>query len=425
MKPSITRSTRWTVYLAALLYLAFVVYIGVSAANQGLSNYYAEDSYFRGSETEADTAIHWQPCNPNAYESRGMIFLRNREFITAASDFEKAVSLRENDFLLWLRLADARYRSGDIPAARTAYQRSLFLAPNYSEPQYHMGMMLLENGHPETAFQFLSKAAEFEPERYPEILDLARNSFPSDPAAIESSVQPKSIDAKKITARYLINHGLMTESMRSFVSSDQLAEREKNEFISLLIAETDFALARQVWLSKWKIEDAGSNDPIFDGGFERISESDPSGLGWQIDQNATALSVSLDEKEVHSGSRSILVKFAGNVEQDRKLVSQLVYLQPYQKYELRLFFRSTELISAALPVMEVTDGITAEVLARSASFHSTDGRWVEIGTSFKTRSNVVASISLIRPSCNTTPCPIFGDLSLDDFSVAEIRIVPR
>ncbi len=404
-------------YFAALLYVGFVLFIGVSAARQGLSHYYGDNAFRTGSDVDAVSAIYFQPENPDAYKVHGMLFLRNKDYDSAAEAFEKAIALRKNDFLLWLRLGYSRFKSGDINAARTAYHNGLTLAPRYSQPNYYMGMMLLENGQYEQAFPFLNKAAAYDPELYPEILHLARITYPSDPQAIELSVQPESVEARKIVARYLIKHDFMTDNMKSFLVADELSESEKNEFIGSLIEKQSFEVAREVWLSRLKNEDASGNELIFDGGFEQITESDAAGFGWQIDQKASAISVALDGSQFHAGSRAVLIKFAGNVEFGRRLISQLVYLQPNRKSQLTFFYRSTELVSAGLPSIVVNDGVSNETLGRSAAFESTDGKWVLAKVDFVTKEAPVAFISLQRSNCNTSPCPIFGELSLDDFSL--------
>ena len=415
----------WKTYLTASLYFVFLIFIGISAAIQGVSNYYADLVLSTGSMTGADTAVSFQPGNPNAYKARGLIYLRNRDFTSAANDFEHAIALRDSDYDLWLLLGHASSELGDQLAARDCYQRAILLAPRYSQPNYDIGMLLLKESQPELAFEFLNTAAEYDPEIYPSILDIARNAFPDNAEAIEHSIQPRSIDAKMITARYFIKHGLMTENVRAFLLSDELTEAKRNELIGLLIGKENFRLAREVWLKGRNIESNCTDDPIFDGGFEKLTQSDPSGLGWQIDQKASALSVSLDEKQVHSGSRSLLMKFNGNVEVNRELVSQLVDLEPRQKYELRFFLRSTELMSAGVPVILVKDRVTNEVLGRTAPFQATKGQWIEVRTLFMTKNSSAVYIVLLRPGCNVNPCPIFGDLGLDDLSVSPSNVTPK
>ncbi len=404
-------------YLPAILYFGFLLFVGVFAARQGLSQYFADKAFVTGSDLEVASSIYYQSENPDAYKICGMIALRNKDYAAAAEAFEKAVSLRKHDFMLWLRLGYSRYQLNDLEAAKTAYKRALLLAPNYGQPNFLMGKMLLETGHPENAFEFLAKVAKSDAGRYPEILHLARITFPDDPVAIENAVKPESAVAKKIVARYLIRRFWMTDSVRSFLVSDQLNESEKNDFISYLIYKRNFTVAREVWLSRLKTENVSGSEMMFDGGFEHITESDTSGFGWQIDQKIPATAVARDDKNVHSGSSAIQIRFAGNVETDRKILSQLAYIQPRTKYQLKFFFRSTELISAGLPLIIISDGVSNEILGRSELTQTTDGNWIEAKVDFNTKNAPVAFVSLQRSNCNTSPCPIFGELTLDDFSL--------
>lgn len=403
----------------ALCYLALLMFLSVSAVRHGVSNYYANRAIMTGSYDLADTAISFEPDNPNAYKSRAMISLGNREYQEAAGSFEKAISVRKNDFLLWLRLGYCRVRLNDFDSAKVAYERALHLAPNYSQPNYYLGIGLLEQGKSEEAFQFLSKAAQHDKELYPEILNLARTTFPNNPQAIEDSIRPTSYDARKVVARYLIEHGFITDSVKSLLTGSELTTDDKDEFLRYLIAKQNFNLAYEVWASRQNADAINADDLIFDGGFEKLAASDDSGFGWQIDQEASAISVALDDKEFYSGSRAIRIKFAGNVELNRRLISQLVHVKPKHRYKLRLFLSSSEMISAGLPAIVINDGVSNNVLGRSNDLQSTQGRWVDVRIDFVTQETPAVTISLQRPSCNTNPCPVFGKLILDEFSLTE------
>lgn len=406
--------------LGALCYLAFVIFLCFSAAKQTVSDYYAQSAILARSQVLADAAISFAPENPNAYYASAMISLDNRDYQEAAASFEKAIYVRKNDYLLWLRLGNCRVRLNDFNSAQMAYEKALDLAPNYSQPNYYLGIGLLENGQPEQAFRYLSKAAQGDKTLYPEILHLASTTFPNNPQAIEASMRPNSYDERKLVARYLIDQGFVTDGVKSLLTGSELAANDKDEFVQYLIAKRNFQLAREVWASGQKADDISNNDLIFDGGFEKIAAGDNGAFGWHIDQTATAISVALDDRRFHSGSRALRIKFAGNVELSRRLISQLTYLKPRRRYQLKFFFNSPELISAGLPAIEVNDGVSDNLLGRSNDLQSTQGRWVEVKIDFVTQDTPAVTIGLQRPSCNTSPCPIFGELILDTFSLAEI-----
>lgn len=402
-------------FVAAVIYGCLVVLIGYSALKQGLSNYYANVAFGSGSEADAALAVSYMPENPHAHKTRGEVFLRNKNYPAAAAAYEQAAALSPNDFLLWLRLGYSRSLLYEFNASEAAYRKALKLAPNYSQPNYYMGMMLLKTGRTDDAFQYLSKAAERDPELYPQMLHQARIYFRDDPFAIEKGIHPTSRDTKKLVAQYFIKHNFMTENVRSFLTSGDLSDGEKNEFVQYLLHKENFQVAREVWLSKLKLEKFDPSESVFDGGFEAITENDPSGLGWQINQTMAATAVARDQETFHSGSSALKVKFAGNVEIGKDIISQLAYVQPRRRYSLRVFMRSIEMVSASVPSIVLRDGVTNELLGRSEEFRSTNGTWVEYKCEFVTKDAPVVRISLQRIECDSNPCPIFGELFLDDF----------
>jgi tetratricopeptide (TPR) repeat protein len=404
-------------FLCACLYASFLVFLFSSAVPQAISHFLADAAFRTGSEAGLAESLRYQPENPDTYEKQGLVRLRTADFPGAAGAFEKAISLSQRDYLLWLRLGYARQMARDIDGASTAYLRSIELAPRYGQPPYYMGLMLLDAGRVEEGFEYIGRAADLDPSIYPLLRRLARKTFAGDAEAIEGAVRPLSRDARRELARYLIKYHYMTDSIRSFLLSDELSAAEKNEFVKYLLHKKNTELAREVWLSRSNNGDSNEIGAIHDGGFEALLASDPSGLGWQINQNLSATAVARDEETFHSGSKALKIRFAGNVELGRPVISQLAFVEPGRQYTLRFYYRSTEMITAGPAEIVISDGATNAVLARSAEIKDTGSKWLEQQVIFGSRDSRVALISLQRSSCSASPCPIFGDLSLDDFSI--------
>ena len=237
-----------------------------------------------GAGTEAEQAIRFEAESPDAYKTQGILYLRNSDYVAATAAFEMAISLRGNDFILWLRLGYSRLHTGDVDGANAAYQTGLSLAPKYSQPNYYMGKMLFDTGQIVPGFQFLSKAAKYDHTLYPVILHLARITFPNDPDSIQHVMDPTSIEEKKIVALYLINHDLMADSLKKFIISNELTEDDLNEFFDLLISKQHFSTAREIWQSKLTNTGGIATGRIFEGGFEHLGENESNSFGWQIDQ---------------------------------------------------------------------------------------------------------------------------------------------
>jgi tetratricopeptide (TPR) repeat protein len=406
-------------YFGAAAYLVFVVLVFVFAVRQGLSSYSADAAFRDGTSDDARAAADRQPGNPEAVKILGIAYLREQDYGSAAAAFERAVSLRENDFLMWLRLGFARFKQDDLAGAESAYRRSLELAPNYSQPNYYLGKLLVGAGRPDEGFRYLSKAADLDNSLFPEVLHRARIAYSDNPAAIENAIRPETPIAKLTLARYFINHTFTTPALSAFLTGGELDADEKDEFVRELIATRQFALARDVWASKNRSETIGALPPLYDGGFEKITASDPSGLGWQIDPKISATEITRIERDVHSGSAALKIKYSGPVELRAKIISQISYVEPRRKYKLKFAYRSSEMITAGLPAIIVSDAASDQQLGSSVPLRPTGEKWVESEIEFTSTDLPVVVVSLQRPTCQTNPCPIFGDLSIDDFTITE------
>jgi hypothetical protein len=343
----------------------------------------------------------------------------NSDFQNAVTAFENAAKLRENDYAIWLLIGRSYQLSGRFDDAEAAFERAIFLAPRYSQPKYDLGTLRFNNHRYDEAFRTLSEAAESDVALYDKVLDLAAIAFPDNAKAIETAANPTSIGTRKIVARYFIANGMMTDSLRSFLLSDALGGPEKTEFINLLISKTNFSIGREIWLTTKNPVAVDPNRLIFDGGFEVTAESDESGFGWKIDQTASALEVSVAKTEFHSGNRSIRFRFGGDVELGRKLFWQIVLPSPRRKHRLTFFYRSNEMISAGLPAITIADAVTSRILAKSAGLEATGSQWTKKVIEFDSADSQAVFISLQRPNCSMSPCPLFGELLLDDISLEQ------
>lgn len=401
------------------LYFGFVLLLGVGAARQGISNYLSGRALLFESESLALTAIEYDPRNPGAYEAYGIVLLEGEDYPRACKALESSSVLHGNNFLIWLRLGSCYRELREFDKAEAAYRKSIALAPHYSRPQFKLGMMYYDAHRYDDAFRHLSKAAQSEPAMLKEVLELARAAFPDDLISIENSVRVDTYEAKKMVARYFIEHDLGSQNVNAFLKSD-LVESDKDEFIGVLIGKGRYAAAREVWLSKTNIDITGAGDLVFDGGFERTLRSDDFAFGWKIERELPTVTVSINQEKFHSGQRCVRVKFAGDVNLGQKLVWQLALLAPQRTYSLRFFVRSSEMISAGLPAVVVAKGTSDQVIARSSPIGSTNDLWIESNLRFVAPDDGLVSISLQRPACTENPCPIFGELMLDDVSLTEV-----
>ena len=406
------RSSRFLAGLCAILALT----LGAYAARQYVSEYLAASAIHLRSLSKAHRAVTIFEEDPSAQQALGMILLENGDKEEAVRALEHAAALREYDYKCWQLLGTAKQANSDLSGAEAAYRRAIELAPNYSQPNYSLGKLLLQTGRQQEGFKVLSKAAENSFSLFPQIVDLADDHYQNDAEAIEQAANPKTLAAKTYLARYLISRSLMAPNTRSFLLDRKTPSSTRSDFINLLIEKQNFPLAHEIWRSMF--EPAGTDDEaiVFDGGFEHTSDSEIGAFGWHFDQELPGVFLTRTQQQPYSGAYAIHLKFSGMVPTGRTILSQLMLVQPDSEHVLRFYYRSPEILSASPPVIIVTDPAGGE-LGRSAILKGTENGWVEMSVNFRSDRIPAVIVALLRRPCEASPCPIFGELSLDDFSV--------
>ena len=113
------------------------------------------------------------------------------------------------------------------------------------------------------------------------------------------------------------------------------------------------------------------------------------------------------------------VKKAGRLQ----LVSQLVLVEPSQHYRISFAARSQDVVSGGLPVVTVTEVSAARKrLGQSQALSKGSADWKVFSFEFATQpgtNGIVLSVQ--REGCTSSPCPIFGVISLDSFSIEHLK----
>lgn len=417
MKESGARHNEIWHRFGAILYAIVALTIGTFAARQFLSEYFAASAMTSDSLSEAHLAVKIFDGDPTAQQALGALLLGRGDDKEAANALGRAANLRSHDYEGWQLLGNAKYAAGDLIGAESAYIKAIELAPDYSEPNFLYGRFLLETGRNSQGFAALSKSAENNFSLFPQIVDLADRCYPNDAAAIERAVSPRSVEAKTYLARYFIVRSLMTPNTLMFLLGSEIPEQARNEFVNLLIESNNYSLAHELWASRIA-SDKPAGEAVFDGGFEHTTDGRQGVFGWRVDQELLGVSASRTQHDPHSGSYAIHIKFSGEVPLGSTILSQLVLVRPDSNYAVKFYYRSSEILSASPPAILVTDPAGSE-LGRSVTLKNTENNWIEISVKFASKQTPAVNIALVRPACDSTPCPIFGELSLDDFSLVD------
>jgi tetratricopeptide (TPR) repeat protein len=400
--------------LGAVVCIGLLAFAASTTLFKGLSQYFVYSGSLTKSEADIEKAISFDSTNPNAFELRGTQFLESEKYLGAADNFRAAIKLRPNSYINWLRLGYCSYKVGDIVEAKNAYEASILLAPNYSKPNEYMGRLLLQLGENEKAFSYLSKSAAIDDALLPEIFDLAYKMFPDDPVAIENAANPTSMQAKKSLALNFISHRLISDKFRSYMLDPLLENDVKNEFISKLIEMKDYELAFDVWSSKTNIAKPDINNLLVNGDFETEIDPEEIHFGWVVDKKLQNIVINADTSKSFSKKVCLQFIFDGNSDSRTAIISQLVPVKPLSAYHLQFAAQAQDVVTGGLPVIEIIDAHSGKQIVESHTI--TNGNWIKYAVDFSTmRETHAVIINFKRKKCETSQCPIFGQVWLDNF----------
>ena len=402
--------------VAYFIIVATLLAVGISYT---VSNYYLREARKSRSNREIEAALNFDPNNPSAYELQGDFSMEDGDWSHAQRSFRTAAELKPNDYATRVKLARAMSRSGAIESSEAAYDQAIALAPNYVVPHYELGRLLLDSGKLEEAFRSLSIATHQDQSYFAEVLTSANIVYDGDAEAIQRALAPTSAKEKKIVAWYMLDHSNISLESHRFVLSDELSVDEKNEMVRFLKERKNFKLAREIWMSTQSEQRAGTDaSPIQDPGFESFTAlNDASGFGWQVADKTAAVSVRVDRTEAHTGSGALRARFNGDLEPGVPIVSQWLFVEPGKRYAVSFFVRSNGLVSASLPEMFILETSQFGVIARSNSINPSVEGWEKRSMWFIAPQADAVLLTLQRSSCEFTPCPITGELLLDDVTV--------
>lgn len=391
------------------------------SARSGLSRFFSTCAAYSTQLNDADTAVRFSSSDPEAHLIRAAILKEERRPDEAVVEYEQSAALRPRDYALWLELGLARDEAEDQAGATNALKEAVRLAPDYATPHWQLGNVLLRSGNIADAFLELRRAAASNPAFLPQLIDLAWTIYQGETAAVEHVVQPQTSAARLTLARFAAKHGKAMDAARIFRDVGNATAEDRRAFLLELLAAGEFNVAYEVWSTA-----PGRTEPhagFTDGGFEEPLKLDDPGFGWQVARNLQAVRASIDKLQPHGGSNSLRLDWSGESNPSSAIISQTVLVEPNARYRLRFSVRTEELVSGGLPFIAVMDagGKDSRLLAQSAPFPPKTSAWQDESVEFTTGKDAQAIVvALQRESCSSNPCPIFGRVWLDDFSLQKL-----
>ena len=412
----------WHRYLRLLLVATAIVvclFVIRSAATFGFSRVLATYSLTARHPGAAKKAVELAPNDAEAHFANAVILGMSDTPQQSVAELEQAVALRPADYTLWQQLGLLRDQKGDTAAALAAFDEAIKRAPFYSQPRWNRGNVLLRSGQYDAAFRDLNQAAQSNPEMVPALLDLAWGLSRGDVNLTEQLAQIKGDKMRIAFAKLLARRGKPQEALAQFGKAGNVPDAIRHELVDQLLAKGAFKEAFEVWQSTRDPQPKQSEPLIYDGGFEGSLAFDEVRFGWRIARNSQTTSISLDSSQPHSGSKNLRIEFNGN---SSPSLSQLILVEPSRRYKINFAGRSQDVVTGGLPFLLVSDASDWRPIAKSLPLAKGTSNWQSFSFEFTTGPTTTGVfLSLQRESCTTSPCPIFGSVFLDSFSVEPVR----
>jgi tetratricopeptide (TPR) repeat protein len=393
-----------------------------SAARFGYARLLGKYAVAASSIRAADEAVVLAPADAEVHRARARVLNRLQMPAEARKSFEIASRLRYRDDYLWLELGGTREELGDTGAALAAFDQAVRYAPYYAHTYWQRGNLKLRMGQYNEAFDDLRAAAASRKSYVPALIDLAWGISRGDAKTTERLIQISTDQDRFAFARFLAQKGKGKESVEQF---RLLVAGRSDENTRQLVRDLMTAKAFREAFELWRTDPSLKPPIILNGGFEdRIDLASPdSTFGWLVFGKSEAKIVR-DESEKLSGRASLLLALNGDWKGPAETITQTIVVEPERRYRISFGVKTKEIVTGGPPAIVVKDAVTSEQLGQSEAFATPSSDWQTMRFEFSTRPGTQALLlEFTRVTNACDPCPIFGELWLDDFVIEDVTTV--
>ena len=336
----------------------------------------------------------------------------------------RAVALGRWNYENHLLLASIQERRGNILAAEAAIKMALQLAPNYVDVQWRAGNFWLRAAKLSEAQNAFQRVLAMDPGRTSLIFPLLWESTDGDAKTIAQVVH--SNGAAQISgALFLLQQNRVADALELFAQSDrhlQISSSLTPEFIDGLIAAHQIAHARRIWMHLISAPQIGSENLIWNGGFEELQSERFQHFCWIFSPSKFAYFVTSTE-QAKSGKHALQIRFLGvDTTRIQGNIKQLIAVTPGQKYRLECAVLAQNYPSAAPLQIVVLNRRSASAIAVSNPVKPDTAQWQRLKLEFiapQNQTGVVIEIQRIPQFSFDEPTK--GEVWFDDFTVAESK----
>jgi tetratricopeptide (TPR) repeat protein len=409
-------------FVIAVLGVLLCLFLIQATARVGFSRLLGRYAQATNSIPAADEAVRVSRSDANAHRGRAAVLGHFRMHAEAVKSLESAVSLRYRDDYLWLELGNAREEIGDTDGALAAFDQSVRWAPYYAHTHWQRGNLLLRMGRTVEAFAELRTATDANSSYLLSLIDLAWGISGGD---LKKTLQLTDLrhDESRTTADderlallgFLARKGKGKELIeQARTLSRPLDEDQKQKLVRLLFGAKAFRDAFELSFADAKLPVPA----LVNGDFEEPFIVNDAGFGWVLAPEQSRPKLTIDVFDKFGGGNSLRINLDNNWSPGTTFLSQTVIVEAGKTYPMSFAVETKDLVTGGPPFITVSDASTNQLLGKSENLPTATSPWQQFNFEFTTlATSEAAVIRLQRNSCNSSPCPIFGTLWLDEFKI--------
>jgi len=402
-----------------ILAIALCLFLIQASARFGVSRIFTRYALATNSIEGANEAAQLTPSDPEAHRARATVLNRLQKPDEAAKSLETAAALRYRDDYLWIELGNTREELGDTEGSLAALDQAVRWAPHYAHTRWQRGNLLLRMGRANDAFTDLRTAAVANPRYAPNLIDLAWGISRNDLKTTESLLDIKNDNERLALIRYLARNGKGREVLdQARLLNTPLSTENKTELARLLFNAKAF-------MEAYALLHGAQQPSLVNAGFEDPLVLNESSFDWIISpQQKNRLAIDVSEKL--SGAKSLQINLDGDWPPGTPLLSQTFVVDPNISYRLSFAVKTKDLVTGGPPLIVAYDATNNQLLGKSDNFPTATTPWTTLNFDFTTLpTSQAAVIRLQRNNCDSSPCPIFGTLWLDEFSIEQTKVASK
>jgi hypothetical protein len=410
---------RWHTSAARIFLLISLLFFIYLAARRAVAA-----AYFRqGSPNAVQTAMRWDPANPEYYDALGTLVhlyadRGNPDEIVRL--YQNATRLSPHDAQFWADLGAGYDWAGRSDDALDAFQRAQRLFPNSPEINWRLANFYVRDGKTPEALRTLGMVLEEDGSAGRRVFTLATHATRDRNALLK--ILPPQPRVFFDYLNFLIERGDIAGAEEVWARVLQLDLpfdlRESFPYLDALIQHAELGELSRVWSDlaqrfPAQVQPAvHSSNLVTNGGFE--SDILNGGLDWRVVSIEGAV-VSLDSVGALEGVRALRITFDGSRNIDYGHVFQYVPVQPKTRYRFSGHMRVQGITTDSGPRFQVHDAYNmGNIFVSSEKLVGTSG-WSEQRAEFTTLADTrLLLVRVVRPVSDKLDNQIAGTVWIDD-----------